>query len=136
MNPLVSARIETRRKLTREGLGPLYDRIHLILLTYNPVGLDLTKGDVRDDDGLPVGTLIQKLRTTNEAGFAHVLYREMQHWHREAAGTPELYDAIADEIWQAWNEFQSPAKLTLGRKSKPRHYRIYGTLRRPCPARD
>ena len=106
MNPLARARIETRRELGRQGLGPLYDHIHQIILRYNPAGLDLTKGDARDDYGSPVGTLIPKLRAINGGDLPDVLYLEMQHWYGEAAGQPESYRAIADEIWQAWTEFQ------------------------------
>jgi hypothetical protein len=106
MNLLHRARIETRRELARQGFGPLYGGIHQIMLNHNPAGLDLTRGDARDDYGSPVGTLIPKLRTTNEGGIAHVLYLEMQHWYGEAAGQPESYGAIAEEIWQAWTEFQ------------------------------
>jgi hypothetical protein len=106
MNPLSRIRIETRRELTRRGLGTLYERIHQILLDHNPIGVDVTKGDARDDYGLPVGTLIPKLTTINEGDLARVLFAEMQHWYREAAGATEGYDAIAHDIWRAWTEFQ------------------------------
>jgi len=73
MNLLVRARIETRRELARQGFGPLYERIQQIMLSYNPAGFDLTKGDTRDDYGSPVGTLIPKLRAINEGDLPDVM---------------------------------------------------------------
>jgi hypothetical protein len=49
MNLLSRARIDARRKAVKEGSGPLYDAFHRILLKHNPIGLDLERGDMRDD---------------------------------------------------------------------------------------
>ena len=117
----VRARIRARRELTRQGFGPLYARLHQILLNHNPGGLDLTRGDARDDYGAPVGTLIPKLRSINEGDLARVLHIEMRHWYRDAAGTLERYDALAAEIWQAYDRVSArPLKLT--------HYQIITLL--------
>ncbi len=106
-DPIARARIERRRELTQQGFGPLYKRMHQIMLKHNPAGLDLTRRDARDDYELPVGTLIPKLEAAGTSETcAHTLFAEMQHWYRESAGTLEQSTAIADEIWQAWIEFQ------------------------------
>ena len=106
MNPIVRARIKTRRELARQGYGPLYDGILQILLKHNPARLDLTRGDARDDYGSPAGTLIPRLADIKESHLEEVLYGEMEHWYRQEAGRPEHYDGIAHEIWQAWMTFQ------------------------------
>jgi hypothetical protein len=107
MNVVTRARVERRRELIRQGLGPLYDRIHQILLKHNPIGVDIARGDARDDYGLPVGTLIPRLHlTSTRDDLARALFTEMQHWYASEAGTMERYIATADEIWQAWTEFQ------------------------------
>src|SRR5438045_3152544 len=99
MNPIARARIVARRKLIKEGYGPLYDSLHKILLRHNPARLDLERGDCRDDYGLPVGTLIPQLKQLNRADLKNALYREMKHWYRDEADTPDRYEEIASEIW-------------------------------------
>ena len=106
MNPLDRARIGTRRELIRQGYGSLYERIHEILIRHNPVRVDVSRGDARDDYGLAVGTLIPRLNGANERDLNETLFVEMQHWYREQAGQREEYASIADEIWQAWTEFR------------------------------
>ena len=105
MNPLARARIRTARELAKQGYGPLYESIHSILAAHNPANLDLTRGDARDDYGLPTGTLIPRLKEVDEQNLRDVLYAEMQHWYREKAGTPEQYDGVARAVWQSWLEF-------------------------------
>ena len=106
MDPVVRARIDTQRKLAREGDGPLYDSIRAILIAHNPAHLDVTRGDARDDYGLPVGTLIPQLETADQASLRDLLRAEMEHWYRHVAGPPERYQVIADEIWRLWTAYR------------------------------
>ena len=106
MDPVVRARIKTQRKLAGEGYGPLYDSIRAILIAHNPAHLDVTRGDARDDYGLPVGTLIPQLETADQARLRDILCVEMEHWYRHVAGPPERYQVIADEIWRVWTAFR------------------------------
>jgi hypothetical protein len=110
MNPLERARIDTRRELVQKGYGSLYDKLQQILVKHNPVKLDLERGDMCDDYGLPVGTLIPKLKSIDQSGLNHVLHREMNHWYRDEAGTPDRYDEIAREMWAAWIAFEQSPK--------------------------
>jgi hypothetical protein len=110
MNPLERARINTRRELVQKGYGPLYDKLQQILLKHNPAKLDPERGDMRDDYGLPVGTLIPKLKSTDQSRLKHVLHREMSHWYRDEAGTPDRYDEIAREMWAEWAAFEQSPK--------------------------
>lgn len=109
MNPLARARINARRDLVRHGYGQLYEAIQQILLKHNPACLDLTRGDAREDYGLPTGTLIPRLGTADEQSLQLVLYGEMKHSYPQEAGASEQYEAIAHEIWQAWITFQRPS---------------------------
>jgi hypothetical protein len=109
MNPLARARISARRDLAAQGYGPLYERIHQILLRHNPARLDLTRGDARDDYGSPVGTLIPRLKTVREHELQDVLCLEMRHWYPYDPLTPEQLETISKEIWQAWIEFLRPS---------------------------
>jgi len=106
MNRIVRARVLARRKLIKEGYGSLYDDLHKILVKHNPAGLDVARGDERDDYGLPVGTLIPKLKDLDAAGFKDALYREMHHWYRDESDSPSRYEQIAGEMWAAWTQFR------------------------------
>jgi hypothetical protein len=44
--------------------------------------------------------------TSTRDDLARALFTKMQHWYASEAGTMERYIATADEIWQAWTEFQ------------------------------
>ena len=96
--------------MTKKGYGLLYDNLQRILLKHNPAKLDLQRGDMRDDYGLPVGTLIPKLKNTDQSGLKHALYREMSHWYRDGAGEPNDYEEISREMWAAWTAFEQRSK--------------------------
>ena len=88
MDPVVRARIKTQRRLAGEGYGPLYDSIREILIAHNPAQLDVTRGDARDDYGLPAGTIIPQLETADHASLRDILRAELEHWYRYKAGPP------------------------------------------------
>jgi len=110
VNSVERTRVNTRRELTKKGYGSLYDDLQQILLKHNPAKLDLQRGDMRDDYGLTVGTLIPKLKSTDQSGLKHVLYREMSHWYRDDAGDPNDYEDISREMWAAWTAFEQRSK--------------------------
>jgi hypothetical protein len=104
MNISQRGRIRARRELIQQGYGPLYEALHRILLHHNPIGLDLTRGDARDDYAGPVGTLIPQLRNASEDTVHYLLSVEMNRWYR-GAGEPSDYRTIAREMWDAWIAF-------------------------------
>jgi hypothetical protein len=87
------------------GYGAIYQALRNILINCNPAGLDLTRGDARDDYGAPAGTLIPKLEDAGEHKFAFLIQNEMKLWYgKDVEGLH--YEDIASEMWKAWSEFK------------------------------
>jgi hypothetical protein len=106
MNPSIRARIKTKRGLVKQGYGPIYETLRLILIRHNPVQLELKRGDARDDYGAPVGTLIPKLENARREQIEFLLHNEMVLWYGNSAGESGRYSLIVSEFWDAWREFK------------------------------
>src|SRR5215210_2655841 len=90
-----------RRSKAKKEYGKLYETISEILFRYDPIYINF---ETNTDEYEPeVGTILPRLRNCHSAAdVLTVVHEEFQKWFGEDSGEREVYQEIAEEVWNLW----------------------------------
>jgi hypothetical protein len=96
--------LEERRSLKAE-YGELFDAIAGLLFRADPIGISF-ENEKLDEYAPEAGTILPRLKACASADdVLRVVHEEFVRWFgADNAGPRELYEPIAAEIWQLWQQ--------------------------------
>jgi hypothetical protein len=103
--------IEANKRRLRAQYGTLYDEVSSILFRHDPIGI--CRETNTDEYEPEVGTILPRLRQAGSAKeLSGIIYEEFFRWFNgdDLVGPPSKYDKIAEEIWDAYQKFNSESR--------------------------
>jgi hypothetical protein len=105
---ITGPQIEERKRQLRAQYGALYDDVSSILFRHDPIGIC---NETNTDEYEPeVGTILPRLRDAGSTKeLSRIIHEEFFRWFNgdDLVGPPAKYDKIAEEIWNAYQKFNS-----------------------------
>jgi len=96
--------LEERKQLKAQYCG-LFDDIAALLFRHDPIGINFESNT--DEYEPEVGTILPRLQNCQSPDdVRQVVHEEFVRWFEvDTAGPQERYEAIAQEIWELWQQF-------------------------------
>jgi hypothetical protein len=89
------------RVLLKRAYAALFEVVSEILFRYDPMGIDYEHNT--DEYEPEVGTILPRLHGCNSKDDTRrIVHQEFMLWFDGDAGDEASYDAIASDIWDAW----------------------------------
>ncbi|MBI4497972.1 MAG: hypothetical protein HY689_08755 [Chloroflexi bacterium] len=90
----------------------LYDQVLAILCRHDPVGVSDSNEESAEEYAPEVGTILSRLPQHGSVEeFRRIIHEEFVQWFSPQTAGPETsYQAIAYEVWAAWQRYQSAAQ--------------------------
>ena len=97
----LQARAEERLRV-KEEYGQLFSEVATIFFEHDPLGVNYeTNTDEYDGEA---GSILARIKEAESVSdIRRIVYEELAAWfHKDMVGKEERYDALANEIWVAW----------------------------------
>lgn len=100
-------RIQWERLRLRAEYGKLFDKVANLLFQHDPIGINFESNT--DEYESEAGTILPRLKTCGSVlEVRKMVHEEFIHWFDAGiAGAESNYDAIAQKLWELWQNYQA-----------------------------
>jgi hypothetical protein len=96
--------IKEERSRLKAAYGRLFDEISEILFRHDPIKINY--GSNTDEYEPEVGTILPRLKEAHSASeLRRIIYEEFARWFNDDVSSEESYEAIAQEVWAAYQRY-------------------------------
>ncbi len=96
-------------KQARQRYTKLCETVSDLIRQDDPLEL-VAMGFPKNEYDVEVTRILPRLKNAKGAeDVRSIIHEEFVHWFADSAGPPERYDALGEQIWDAWKDFRETA---------------------------